>query len=180
MDDNTLAERGIRIGDELVVAEGEFKSGAFHAVEWNDTVRVLTLNSSHPQLIGRVIMPDEIIGVPVSGTLDTFNVPWEADIYGNITKVDPALASEVFGRSVESLIGYGFLDIIHREDRPRVAYQWASAILSGEAFTMTARAYLREGHIADVCALAMPIFDESKNVVSWSGVSQPGYIVQVA
>lgn len=185
--DDTLASHGIRRGDEAVVAAGEFHPGYYHAMESEvpGQVCVARCVARPERLIGLVLLPPSTPApgpprpVPPLPRVEGESLTWMSDRFGNVTHVDPS-AERLFGVSVESLLGYGFLDVVKETQRARVAAAWAESVSAGRVFEHTFHLRLADGSYGLITSIAVPVTDAQGAVSGYSAVSQFGKIFRVA
>ena len=80
--------------------------------------------------------------------------------------------TEYTGRSDEELTGYGWLELVHPDDREQVARDWKNAVDLGTLFTAQLRLRRQDGEYRWFDRQAVPIRDEeSGKVTRWFGAT---------
>ncbi len=94
---------------------------------------------------------------------------FEADPRGCFTYINPAY-SVLTGLSVDEVMGEGWTQVIHPEDRPRVSSSWTQAVEAAADHVILYRIrHAFTGHIVEVRSSSFPLFDAHRNVVGWVG-----------
>jgi PAS domain S-box-containing protein len=81
---------------------------------------------------------------------------WRTDRQGSCTEVSDSWISQV-GRSVESLRGAGWLQIIHSEDRERVQKEDMNLRATGKPYFQFYRVKVATGDYLRVCVQVAPV-----------------------
>jgi PAS domain S-box-containing protein len=76
---------------------------------------------------------------------------------------------EYTGASVESGIGFGWLDYVHADDKEPSLAQWAHCVESGENYECEYRMRGRDGQYRWFRARAVPIRDQRGQITRWYG-----------
>lgn len=76
---------------------------------------------------------------------------------------------EISGRPVDVALGWGWAEMIHPEDRPRVLAAWHAATEAAEPFAHEYRLVRADGQIRWLHALASPVRTESGELKSYIG-----------
>ena len=95
---------------------------------------------------------------------------WETPPDGRPTGDSPTWRKST-GQSVEELIGTGWLDAVHPDDRDDVAARWQAAIDSGELFDIEYRVRRASGGWQWANVRAAPLRDEAGRVRKWVGMN---------
>lgn len=74
------------------------------------------------------------------------------------------------GQSVEQARGWGWLDVIHPDDRERVMLAWREALQQRLPYTNEFRVCRSDGVYRDFLAQAAPIYEDDGSVREWVGV----------
>ncbi len=74
------------------------------------------------------------------------------------------------GQSAEQTAGFGWADAIHPEDRERTVLKWKEAVAAGTVFEEEQRLRDRHGSYHDMLVRAVPVRDDSGNIVEWVGM----------
>jgi hypothetical protein len=180
--DDTLEKYGSRPGDEFVVSCDEFRAGEYHVLDmgrWG--VCVARLWARAPGLVGRVVLPPE--AKAAARELDPLppeGLRFTLDAHGNLVEVDEGVVERCFGFDPKTCYGFGFINNIVAEERARFAAAWGQSVARRgviQVSTVSARA---DGGRVPVSVLAVPSRSLTPRFSGWSGVTQPGEIVQVA
>ena len=78
---------------------------------------------------------------------------------------------EYTGQRPEEAVGFGWLDVIHPEDRGPVGTRWQQALASGQPFETEYRVRRQDGRWRWFSARANPQFDSTGRITRWSGSS---------
>jgi PAS domain S-box-containing protein len=76
---------------------------------------------------------------------------------------------EYTGRSVESCLGFGWLNAFHPDDRERTLNTWRNATSSGQAYEIDYRLQRADGTYGWVLGRALPLRDASGEICKWFG-----------
>ena len=177
--DESLAELGIKPGDEFVVSVGEFLPGDFHAIETVGGLRVKKLSHRPANLYGRVLPPP----APTAAELPPFKAGsfhWRADASGSIVELGQVDAESLLGRPASQLYGYGCLDAVAPEDRAKVAVAWGQAVLHGGVYQASFIAQRPDGSRIPLAVSAVPSANARGEIEGWAGLTQPGAVIMVA
>lgn len=96
---------------------------------------------------------------------------WEADTEGNRTWANGAYL-DLVGRTLAEIIGYGWVNVIHYDDRERVRLLWAQAILEQRVFDENYRLIHRTGKVIPCHTVARP-FAPDGTLTSWIAYVTP-------
>jgi PAS domain S-box-containing protein len=75
------------------------------------------------------------------------------------------------GQSLEQYRGFGWLDVIHPDDRERIAEQWRGAARARSPFGVEYRVHHVSGEWRWVAERAVPLFDPDGAVIEWIGMN---------
>jgi formate hydrogenlyase transcriptional activator len=89
------------------------------------------------------------------GNLDFFNQPW----------------LEYVGLPLDQLVGWGWINAIHREDVEGIVDKWRACLASGEIFEYEARVKRADGKYRWFWASLVPLRGETGNIVKWYGAA---------
>jgi diguanylate cyclase (GGDEF)-like protein/PAS domain S-box-containing protein len=95
-------------------------------------------------------------------------VPWTADVQGNILEVGPKWLKLV-GMSEEETLGTGWLSALHPQDMANASVQWVASLTSGEPLDMEYRIRLASGDYRWVRARAAPRRHAGGSIIRWYG-----------
>lgn len=94
---------------------------------------------------------------------------WTADPRGRATFMSRAWY-ELVGGEPPQWLGYGWVPLVHPEDREPLRDNWRRAVATGGPFTGTRRVRSRDGTYHTTSYRAVPVRDEGGAVVLWVGV----------
>jgi len=95
---------------------------------------------------------------------------WTAKPDGALNYVTQRVA-DYFGVSTETILGEGWLNLIHPEDVPHAVERWTHALTTGEPYEVEFRLRCADGEYRWHIARALPQVDESGKVVQWFGTN---------
>ncbi len=98
--------------------------------------------------------------------LATSQAIWTADANGEIVSDQPTWRG-LTGQSEMELLGRGWLDAIHGEDRHRAAAWWRESVERGELCECELRLRSADGGIRDVMARGVPVRDDDGTIREW-------------
>ncbi len=78
---------------------------------------------------------------------------------------------EYTGTTLEQNLGYGWKDVVHPQDRDRLAGEWRQSIEAGEIFDAESRLRGADGRFRWFKQLAVPIRDDRGTIKEWFGSS---------
>lgn len=90
---------------------------------------------------------------------------WEADTNGNWTWANAAYL-HVVDRSLAEIIGYGWVNSIHWDDRDRVQIQWMKAIAEHRNFEEQYRIVTPTGTVKPISCVAKPFLPDGE-IAAW-------------
>jgi len=97
-------------------------------------------------------------------------IVWMARPDGSIEYFNGRWA-EYTGAVLEATLGWGWLDVIHPDDRPRALEVWDRALRAGEPYEVEYRLRHHDGGYRWHIARALPLRDEDGEVVRWVGTA---------
>jgi PAS domain S-box-containing protein len=95
---------------------------------------------------------------------------WKSDAEGNMTFWSQGFL-DYGGARIENILGFGFLDYIHPDDRDRVMAVWIDILRSGSAGESEARLRRADGQYRWFLWRASPFFDDAGNITQWFGIN---------
>jgi two-component system, chemotaxis family, CheB/CheR fusion protein len=99
------------------------------------------------------LVPDLLWSSDPSGSADWFNRRW----------------LEFTGRSIEAAQGFGWIEVVHPEDREESLRNFRSAVASGKPFVQQHRIRGKDGSHRWFLARAEPRRDEAGRIIQWLG-----------
>jgi PAS domain S-box-containing protein len=109
---------------------------------------------------------EERLRVLASATAD---VVWTADAEGKLTGDLPDWR-DLTGQTAEELVGWGWLDAIHPDDRPRTAQAWDDAVRSQGTYETEYRLRMRDGGYRTFTARGVPVLEPGGEIREWVGL----------
>jgi hypothetical protein len=95
---------------------------------------------------------------------------WRSDVQGNITFWSQSFF-DYAGGTPESILGYGFLDSVHPDDRDRVMETWVTILQSGMPGESETRLRRADGEYRWFLWRANPFFDDAGKITQWFGIN---------
>ena len=95
-------------------------------------------------------------------------IVWTGDASGNQMNRLPEWQAFT-GQSDEEVLGFGWADAIHPDDRALVVREWERSITTGSTFKVEQRLCRHDGVYRDMVAHAVPVRDASGQIVEWVG-----------
>ena len=95
---------------------------------------------------------------------------WRSDAEGNITYWSQRFL-DYAGSTPEKIVGYGFMDYIHPDDRDRVMEVWTGLLQSGTPGESETRIRRSDGVYRWFLWRANPFFDSAGNLTQWFGIN---------
>ncbi|MBW4037177.1 MAG: EAL domain-containing protein, partial [Proteobacteria bacterium] len=95
-------------------------------------------------------------------------IPWTAGPDGAIIEVGPQWY-RMTGMTMADTMPFGWLDVVHPDDRPGVVAVWQAGLTSGERVDTEYRVRSAGGDDVWLRARAAPRFDESGHIFRWYG-----------
>jgi PAS domain S-box-containing protein len=98
----------------------------------------------------------------------TAQMTWSADAAGLVQ--DPSPSWQAFtGQTTEEWRGYGWMDVVHADDRARVREVWLAAVAARAPYEVEYRVRRRDGVYRWTVARGAPIFGDDGSVQEWVG-----------
>lgn len=97
-------------------------------------------------------------------------VVWTAGPDGGLTSISNQWR-EVFGNPLEASLGTGWVAFIHPDDVEYAATEWSKVLLSGEEYETEFRARHKDGMYHWLLVRAVPIKNNSGEIISWYGTN---------
>ena len=99
----------------------------------------------------------------------TSEIIWTTDADGGFFRENPSW--EAFtGQSAEGLVGNGWLQAVHPEERMRVRERWETAIHYNLTYRMEHRLLRKDGEYRTMSVRAIPVFDAKGRRREWIGI----------
>ena len=93
---------------------------------------------------------------------------WTADPDGRMR--DSPMWRGLTGQTREEMIGDGWLDAVHPEDRSQAVATWAQSVRETTTFDLEYRIRLRDGAFRWSASRAVPVIDDDGRIVEWVGI----------
>jgi len=100
--------------------------------------------------------------------LATAQMVWTTDANGIVVEDSPSWRAFT-GQTVDQSMGRGWLDVVHPDDRQRVADAWSSAVARRTFYEVEYRVLRRDGVYRWVVARGAPLLDEDGHLQEWVG-----------
>ena len=101
---------------------------------------------------------------------ETAQAVWESDPEGRNLNDSPSWRAYT-GQTVEEVTGYGWMDVVHTEDRAYVQEQWRAAVASGQPVNAEFRLWRATGECRWTNVRAAPIRDDEGKIRKWVGMN---------
>ena len=75
------------------------------------------------------------------------------------------------GRTMEEMRGFGFVEVLHPDDRDRILKEWQEAVSQGTVFDVEARHLGGDGQYRWFLARALPVRNAEGDIVKWYGTN---------
>ena len=98
----------------------------------------------------------------------TSHFVWRSDPEGRLVDISDAWL-ELVGAGLEEATGWGWLELIHPDDRQGYLDAWLHAMSAGKEFEHEYRQCRRDGEILRFIDRAVPVRDEAGAIVEWVG-----------
>ncbi|MDX1546779.1 MAG: PAS domain S-box protein [Rhodothermales bacterium] len=95
---------------------------------------------------------------------------WTADAGGQLTYVSDQVV-RYFGRSRDVIVGDGWIDLVHPDDRDPTIARWADSLENGTPYEVEFRLRRADGAYRWHLGRAMPVRDDAGQTVSWFGTN---------
>ncbi len=99
----------------------------------------------------------------------TAAIVWSAPADGHFSGEQPGW-SAFTGQSEAEYTNWGWLDVIHPDDRPQAAERWAAAMAIGALFSIEYRMRRHDGAWRWMSVRAVPVLDAAGSLIEWVGV----------
>jgi len=109
---------------------------------------------------------EERLRVLASATAD---VVWTTDAGGRLTGDLPSWR-DLTGQTPEELLGWGWLDAVHPDDRPRIAQTWDDAVREQGTYDTEYRLRMRDGAYRIFMARGVPVLEPGGEIREWVGL----------
>jgi PAS domain S-box-containing protein len=109
---------------------------------------------------------EERLRVLASATAD---VVWTTDSEGRLSTDLPGWR-DLTGQSTDELLGWGWLDAVHPDDRPRTARAWDDAVREQGTYDTEYRLRMRDGGYRTFLARGVPVFEPGGEIREWVGL----------
>jgi PAS domain S-box-containing protein len=93
---------------------------------------------------------------------------WTADAAGDIVADCPSWR-EFTGQTLEEILGSGWLDAVHPEERERVEKQWSQAVAAGSIFETDFRVRRADGKWRHMTVRGVPVLEKNGIIGNWGG-----------
>jgi len=98
----------------------------------------------------------------------TGQVVWSTRPAGDMVEDSPSWRAFT-GQSARELLGRGFLDAVHPEDRERAVRAWQDALSDKSPYDAEFRLRRADGSYAEVLSRGVPVLDDDGTVLEWLG-----------
>jgi PAS domain S-box-containing protein len=95
---------------------------------------------------------------------------WKSDAEGSMTFWSQSFL-DYAGARIENILGNGFINYIHPDDRARVTQVWIEILQSGSPGESEARLRRADGQYRWFLWRASPFFDDAGNITQWFGIN---------
>ena len=109
---------------------------------------------------------EERLRVLASATAD---IVWTADAQGKLTGDHPGWR-DLTGQKPEELLGWGWLEAVHPDDRTRVARGWEDAVRSQGTYDTEYRLRMRDGGYRTFTVRGVPVLEPGGDIREWVGL----------
>jgi PAS domain S-box-containing protein len=96
-------------------------------------------------------------------------IVWNTPASGEFESEQPGW-SAFTGQDFDRLKGWGWLDAVHPDDRPRTAQVWSAAVASRSLYQVEHRLRRHDGVYRHMMVRAVPILDEDGVIREWVGI----------
>ena len=97
-------------------------------------------------------------------------IVWATDSEGRVSQPS-AMWGDFTGQSGEAMVGHGWVEAVHPDDRQRLLEAWMHAVTAAEPFELVYRVRRRDGAWRQMAVRAVPLLDEHGAVHEWIGTS---------
>ncbi|MFL5313389.1 MAG: ATP-binding protein [Myxococcales bacterium] len=98
----------------------------------------------------------------------TGQVVWSTAPSGEMVEDSPSWRAFT-GQSAREMLGRGFVDVVHPQDRARVSLAWQEGVAEKRPYDVEFRLRRSDGAYADVLSRAVPVLDDDGTVLEWLG-----------
>ncbi|BAY99100.1 multi-sensor signal transduction histidine kinase [Tolypothrix tenuis PCC 7101] len=95
-------------------------------------------------------------------------IVWRTDTEGGTIAV-PDNWQEITGQSPEECLGWGWLEVIHPDDRDRTAQAWQASSINRTVYAIESRIRMKNGNYRDFAVRGVPMVDANGNLQEWIG-----------
>ncbi|MBU7582901.1 MAG: PAS domain S-box protein [Nostoc sp. TH1S01] len=95
-------------------------------------------------------------------------IVWRTDPEGS-TIAAPFGWEELTGQSAAACLGWGWLEVVHPEDRDRAAQIWQESYTNRSLYEIEYRLRMKNGNYRDFAVRGVPILDADGNISEWIG-----------
>ncbi len=96
-------------------------------------------------------------------------IPWMAHPDGSPPRELPAWQAFT-GQTQEQIVGLGWADAIHPDDREKTLIEWTRAVASGQTYEVEHRLRRFDGVYRDMLVRGVPVHDKFGNLAEWVGL----------
>ncbi|MFB2939447.1 PAS domain S-box protein [Aerosakkonemataceae cyanobacterium BLCC-F154] len=96
---------------------------------------------------------------------------WHSDAEGR-TIIAPTGWEELTGQSAINCLEWGWLNMVHPDDRDRVAQIWSESCINRTIYETEFRIRIKDGSYRDFAVRGVPILDTNGEVIEWIGACQ--------
>lgn len=100
----------------------------------------------------------------------TAQIIWTTDPDGWVTE-DSSSWRACTGQSYAEWKGWGWLNVIHPEDRERAKEAWTQAVANRSIYVTEYRVRAKDGHYRWMAARGVPVLDQSGGIREWVGMN---------
>ncbi|HVT07640.1 MAG TPA: PAS domain S-box protein [Polyangia bacterium] len=100
----------------------------------------------------------------------TSQMVWTTTAAGEVVEDSPTWRAFT-GQSYDQWKGYGWLDAVHPDDRPRAEQAWRAAVAAKRRYEVEYRVRRPDGTYADTLARGTPILSEAGEIEEWIGLN---------
>ena len=99
----------------------------------------------------------------------TAAIVWNTPASGEFETEQPGW-SAFTGQTFDQLKGWGWLDAVHPDDRPKTARVWSAAVAARSLYQVEHRLRRHDGEYRHMLVRAVPILDKGGGIREWVGV----------
>ncbi|MBE9226050.1 PAS domain S-box protein [Phormidium sp. LEGE 05292] len=101
----------------------------------------------------------------------TTQIVWRSDAEGR-TIIASDSWEELTGQPAAECLGWGWLSVIHPDDRNRTTQIWIESCTNGTIYETESRLRIKDGTYRDFAVRAVPIFNGDGEIKEWIGICQ--------